>query len=257
MFMQPYFDLLNNFFDKIYVITLQRAADRHQHIEQELKGLQYVLFYGKDKNTFDVGTLQQEGVYNDAMARRHHRFGKSMPPGMIGCSWSHRLVYEDVIKNSYKRALVLEDDILIDKRLISLLPQILTELPPDWELVYFGYAYNEKPPKNAGFKKLFYRLLHSLGRFKFSHKTINNLYPQKISEHIYTAGYHDCTHAYAITNTAAQKLSILQQPITFFPDNLLAHAVTNELVKGYIVVPRLINQPFQVSGEATHSYINQ
>ena len=255
--MQLYFDLLNHFFDRIYVITLQRAADRHQHIEQELKGLDYVLFYGKDKNTFDVSSLQKENIYNEAMARRHHRFGKPMPAGMIGCSWSHRLVYEDVIKNGYQKALVLEDDVVIDKRLISLLPQVLKELPSDWELFYFGYAYNEQPPKNAAVKKAFYHLLHTLGRFKFSHKTISNLYPKKVSEHIYTAGYHDCTHAYAITNIAAQKLSILQQPISFFPDNLLAHAVTNELVKGYIVVPRLINQPFQLSGEVTYSYINQ
>lgn len=255
--MQPYFDLLNQYFDKIYVITLQRAADRHQHIARELKGLKYELFYGKDKNTFTVTDLQQQGVYNEAMARRHHRFGKPMPPGMIGCSWSHRLVYEDVIQQGYQKVLVLEDDVLIDKHFISLLPQVLTEIPPDWELVYFGYAYNEQPPKNAKVKKAFYHLLHTLGRFKFSHKTISNLYPKKVSEHIYTAGYHDCTHAYAITNIAAQKLYTLQQPISFFPDNLLAHAVTNELVKGYIVVPRLINQPFQVSDEATHSYINQ
>lgn len=255
--MQPYFDLLNNFFDKIYVITLQRAADRHQHIERELKGLHYEFFYGKDKNAFEVTDLQTKGVYNEAMAKRHHRFGKPMPAGMIGCSWSHRLVYEDVVKKGYQKVLVLEDDVVIDKPLISLLPQVLAELPKDWELLYFGYAYNEQPPKNAFIKKSLYHLLHTLGQFKFSHKTINNLYPKKVSEHIYTAGYHDCTHAYAITNIAAQKLSILQQPISFFPDNLLAHAVTNELVKGYIVVPRLINQPFQVSDKITHSYINQ
>jgi len=248
---------LNQFFDKIYVITLQRAADRHRHIEQELKGLNYVLFYGQDKNTFEVTELQQQNIYNEAMARRHHRFGKPMPAGMIGCSWSHRLVYEEIIKNGYKNALILEDDVLIDKRHISLLPQVMAQLPANWELVYFGYAYNEQPPKNARLKKMFYHLLHTLGQFKYSHKTINNLYPQKVTEHIYTAGYHDCTHAYAITNIAAQKLSILQQPISFFPDNLLSHAVTNELVKGYIVVPRLINQPFQVSNEPTHSYINQ
>lgn len=254
--MQPYFDLLNQFFDKIYVITLQRATDRQQHIEKELKGLQFQLFFGKDKNHFEVADLQQQGVYNEALAKKHHRYGKPMPAGMIGCSWSHKLVYEDVVQQGYQKVLILEDDVVIDKRFISLLPQVLTELPPDWELLYFGFAGNEQPPQKATLKKTFYHLLRAIGTFKYSHKTIRNLYPQKVTKHIYKAGYHDCTHAYAVTAAAAQKLARLQQPISFFPDNLLAHAVTNELVKGYFIYPKLINQQYQVTEESTYSYIN-
>lgn len=255
--MQPYFDLLNHFFDHIYVITLQRATDRHAHIQKELKGLQYQLFYGKDKKTFTGVELQQSGVYNEALAKKHHRFSKGMPEGMIGCAWSHRLVYEDVVAHNYQKILVLEDDVVIDKHYISLLPQVLNDLPDDWELLYFGFAGNEQPPKNAALKKTFYHLLQLIGALKFTHKTIRNLYPKKVSKHLYTAGYHDCTHAYGITLSAAQKLLQLQQPITFVADNLLAHAVTNEMVKGYITLPKIINQQYQVSQKSTFSYLNQ
>ena len=255
--MQPYFDLLNHFFDHVYVITLQRAADRHAHIQKELKGLQYQLFYGKDKKTFTALALQQSGIYNEALAKKHHRFSKAMPEGMIGCAWSHRLVYEDMVANNYAKVLVLEDDVVVDKRFISLLPQVLNELPTDWELLYFGFAGNEQPPKNAALKKIFYQLLQVLGASKYSRKTIRNLYPKKVSTHLYTAGYHDCTHAYGITLSAAQKLVQLQQPIVFVADNLLAHAVTNQIVKGFITQPKIINQQYQVSEKSTFSYLNQ
>jgi glycosyl transferase, family 25 len=96
-----------------------------------------------------------------------------------------------------------------------------------------------------------------LGLTKYSHKTIGNLYPKRVSKHLYTAGYHDCTHAYGLTLSAAQKLVQLQQPISFVADNLLAYAVTNELVKGYITLPKIINQQFQVSEKSTFSYLNQ
>lgn len=255
--MQPYFDLLNHFFDHVYVITLRRATDRHLHLQKELKGLQYELFFGKDKRDFTAAELEQQGIYNEQEAKKHHRYNRGMPEGMIGCSWSHRLVYEDVMAKGFGKVLVLEDDVVINKDFISLLPQVLSELPPDWELLYFGFGGNEQPPKRALFKRLFYHLLRLVGAHKYSHQTIRNLYPKKVSQHIYTAGYHDCTHAYGITLSGAQKLAQLQQPITFVADNLLAHAVTNGLVKGYIVQPKIINQQYQVSDKSTYSYLNQ
>ena len=255
--MQTIFDLLNHFFDKIYVITLQRATDRHLHIQKELNGLHYEFFYGKDKNEFSVSTLEQKGIYNERLAKKHHRYGKPMTPGMIGCSWSHKLVYTDIITHNYSKVLILEDDVVIDWNQAHLLPQLLKALPTDWELLYLGFAGNEQAPSNASFKKTYYHLLRVLGIFKYSHATINNLYPQKAGEHLYKAGYHDCTHAYALTYSGAQKLAKLQQPISFFPDNLLAHAVTNNLVKGYITLPKIINQQYQVQEAATYSYINQ
>ena len=255
--MQPYFDLINHFFDHVYVITLPRAADRHHHIAAELKGLRYQLFWGKDKKDFTAAALQQEGVYNEKLAQKHHRYGKGMPEGMIGCAWSHRLVYEDLIANGYKNALVLEDDVVVEKQLISLLPQMLAELPADWELLYFGFAGNEAAPRRAALKKVFYHLLRLVGLFNYSHATIRNLYPKRVSEHLATAGYHDCTHAYGLTLAAAQKLVRVQQPISYVADNLLAHAVTGGLVKGYITLPKIINQQYQVSNTPTYSYLNQ
>lgn len=251
-----FFTTLNSFFDKIYVITLQRATDRQGHIRKELDGLHYELFFGKDKRQFVVEDLEAQNIYNEALARQRHRYNKPMQAGQIGCAWSHAEVYKDIVQKGYRKVLILEDDAVVDEEAAKEVSSVLKELPPDWELLYFGFAENEKAPPGFAFKRVFYHLLRLFKAIRYSRKTINHLYPQKVSEHIYRAGYHDCTHAYAVTGSAAGKLLRLQQPLSFIADNLLAHAVTNEIVKGYIVLPKIINQQYQV-GTGSASYLNQ
>lgn len=254
--LQLFFESLNSFFDTIYVITLRRATERHEHLKKELEGLNYTIFYGQDKLEFDVKELEKNHIYNEALARQSHRWNKPMPPGMIGCSWSHKLVYQDVLKNNYGKVLILEDDITVDKAVIQTFQQVLKELPEDWELLYLGYERHEEFRPFYHFKKWIYHIQRLLGKTRFTHKTIRNLYPRKVAEHIYTSGYHDHTHAYAITRSAAEKLNQLQEPIKFFPDNLLAYAATNEMVKAYIVKPKLLNQLSQGDVKIVNTYID-
>jgi len=253
--LQVFFNLLNSFFEKVYVITLKRATDRHTHVKKELTGLNYSLFYGQDKLEFDVKELERKNIYNADLAKKYHRYGKPMPAGMIGCSWSHKLIYEDVIKNNYQKVLILEDDIIINKQAITQFASALKELPANWELLYLGYDKNEELKAELNLKKVIYHLQRFFGLIKYTHTMISNLYAKKVTDKIFTAGYHDHTHAYAITNVAAQKLNELQTPIKFFPDNLLAYAVTNNILKGFIVKPKMINQLSQNAGERINSMI--
>jgi glycosyl transferase family 25 len=253
--LQDFFGTLNSFFDKIYVITLERATDRHEHIRKELNGLHYEFFFGKDKQNFSVEDLKLKGIYNEDLAKEHHRYSKPMQEGQIGCAWSHAEVYKDVIEKSHQKVLILEDDVVVDKTSVKTFSKILEELPADWELLYLGFGERESVPSGWLFKKIFYHFLRSFKAVKYSHTTINHLYPKKISENIYEAGYHDCTHAYAITQSGAKKLLELQQPVSFIADNLLAHAVTNKIVNGYFIFPKLINQQYQL-GISSASYLN-
>jgi glycosyl transferase, family 25 len=254
--LQHFFRQVNEHFDHVYVITLERAVERHEHLKKELAGLDYELIYGVDKNQFDQTDLANRGVYDDGLAKKHHRYSKSMVPGMIGCSWSHRNIYADIIEKKYSNALVLEDDVLIDLENISIFPNIMKELPADWELLYLGYAGREEEKSFSFLKKMIYHFQHAIGLMKFSHKTIRNLYPKKITEHVYRSGYHDQTHAYAISFPGAKKLMSLQEPISFIADNLLAHAATNELVNAYICKPKLINQLSQGNEKNAITYIH-
>ena len=252
---QAFFSALNNSFDKVYIITLRRATERHAHFEKELAGLNYTVFYGQDKKEFDVEELKRKHIYDEELAKKHHRWNKPMPAGMIGCSWSHKLIYEDVIANNLEKVLILEDDVIIDSLGNTVFPEAFRELPGDWELLYLGYERYEDPGPLSFLKKMVYHVQRIFGATRFTHKTIRNLYPRRISRHIYTSGYHDHTHAYAVTRSGAEKLNSLQEPISFFPDNLLAYAITNEIVKGYIIKPKLINQQSQGTAKTIDTYI--
>jgi glycosyl transferase family 25 len=213
------------------------------------------LFFGHDKQEFSIDDLLKQGIYNEALARKHHRYGKPMPAGMIGCSWSHAEVYKTIVNEGYQKVLILEDDVVIDRRGIAIWPDVVKELPLDWELLYLGFAEKETVPPFAFFKKAVYHVQRLFGGLTYSHATIKNLYPKKIGRYVWKSGYHDCTHAYGLTLSGAKKLLALQTPISFFPDNLLAHAATNRIVRGYVIQPKLINQQYQV-GTTSVSYIN-
>ncbi len=239
------FSPINRYFDHIYVVTLERATERQQRIADVLDGLNYEFFYGADKKNFTIDELIESGVYDEEKAMSLHRYNKSMNTGQIGCSWSHRLVYEDVIKNGYKKVLILEDDVVPQKEGVELVAQVMKELPGNWELVYFDYQKNLHRNFTTWLKLLIYHLKKIFGRLKWSHKTIDNLYTKKYSEHLRCAGFHDFTSAYAITDVAAKTLIKLQTPLAFVADNLLAHACTNKLVNGFVSMPKVFVQASQ------------
>ncbi len=217
--------------------------------------MHYTFFYGHDKLEFSAGDLQRKGIYDDGLARRHHRYGKPMPEGMIGCAWSHADVYRTVIAERHQQVLILEDDVVVDESQLQHWPQAAAELPANWELVYLGFAENETAPPTAPVKKALYHLQRVFGALNFSHQTIRNLFPRRAGRYVWKAGYHDCTHAYGLTFSGAQKLLALQTPLSYVADNLLAHAATNEVVAAYIIQPKLINQLYQVGTESV-SYLN-
>jgi glycosyl transferase family 25 len=252
------FEPINNFFDKIYVITLQRAADRQLMLKQELDGLNYTFMYGMDKNDLCYEDMLQKKVYDPVLAKQHHLVGKEMRVAEIACSISHRMVYEDVVKNKYNKVLILEDDVVVDRNNILLFDEISRELPADWGLWYLGFAKNEKPPANAFFKKLFYHLLFATGiKKRFNHTVIHHLYPTAFSKHLQHAGFHDCAHAYGITLNTAQVFLNMQQPVSYIADHLLAYAASGCAVNAFITEPKLINQQYQVSANPVKSYLNQ
>ena len=232
--MQPGFDILNQYYDHIYVLTLERAKNRQQKIQESLKGLNYEFWMGKDKAHFDVETLKQQGIYDEAGARKIHRYNKPMNAGQIGCSWSHRCIYEDIIAKGYQRALIFEDDALPNPEALLHTQQILDELPADADLLFWGYGDQYPPGSFSRFKQIAYHVQHALGLLKWNHKMIAHLYPKPFSEHLFTAGFHDFTYAYAVTRAGAEKLLQLQTPVKYIADNLLAWACTNGWVKGYI-----------------------
>lgn len=253
--MQEYFQQLNQYYDKIYVLSVESAVDRRELFANRFQGLQYSFFYGADKNKFSIEEVVKKGIFSDPLTRKHHRFSKTMKHGEIACSWSHKMMYEEVLSNNYSRILIFEDDAVPNEKMMKLIPEILQEIPNDCELLMWGWDKNGMNNIGTSFKKIVYHLQHSIGRLKWNHRVIRNLYAKPFSRYLKKAGFHDYTYAYAISKGCAEKLVKMQTPIQYIADNLLAHAITGEVVSGYIVWPPVFWHDTMPDGTPRDSYI--
>jgi glycosyl transferase, family 25 len=105
------------------------------------------------------------------------------------------------------------------------LPPAMRELPEDWELVYLGYLKHEKVTFSLKAKQFFYSILSRLHLMAWTPTMVRNLFPKSYSPHLKKAGFHDCTHAYAITQAAAKKLLAAQIPVIYRADDLLSATI--------------------------------
>lgn len=246
---------MNQYYDQVYVLSVTAAEERRVLFSERFEGLDYSFFFGADKNEFTPAELIERNIYSEELTRKHHRYSKGMRMGEIACAWSHLMMYEDMVTKNYERVMIFEDDAVpVAGRLIQT-SQILSEIPEDCELLMWGWSKNGKSDINTVFKKAVYKIQHSLGILKWDHTVIKNLFAKPYSSHLKKAGFHDYTYAYAITKSAAEKLLSMQSPIQYVADNLLAHAVTNNLVNGYIVYPPAFLHDNLPDGSARDSYI--
>lgn len=253
--MQEYFQQLNQYYNKIYVLSIESAAARRELFAQRFKGLEYSFFFGADKNKFSIEEAKTKNIFSERLARQHHRFSKTMMHGEIACSWSHKMMYKDMLANQFNRVLIMEDDAVPDENMLKNIPAILKEIPSDCELLMWGWDKNGYGNLGTAIKKTFYHLQHSIGKLKWDHRMIRNLYAKSFSPHLKKAGFHDYTYAYAINRSGAEKLIEMQSPIQYIADNLLAHASTKEIVKSYIAWPQVFLHDSLPDGKQKNSYI--
>ncbi len=233
---------LPQYFDKILVVSVPRFTQRHKKVQLQLQGLSYDFFWGTDKLQLEIEQAKQTGIYDQEKTKQLQRQGKVLNVGELACSLSHRMVYEAMIKHSWKKVLILEDDVLPLYDNLSLLPEALNELPDNWELVYLGYLKHEKVTAQLKAKQFFYKIKSILGLMKWTYKMVSNLLPKPYSTHLKKAGFHDCTHAYAITLQAAKKLLAAQTPVVYRADDLLSATIMKGELNAFVTVPKLFDQ---------------
>ena len=253
--MEEYFQLLNQYYDKIYVLSIALAITRRELFIERFKGLDFTFFYGADKNNFTMEEVKENGIFNEELTRQNHRFNKTMKLGEIACSWSHKMIMEEMLAKNYQRILIFEDDAIPDKKMAKQIPQILKEIPPDCELLMWGWNRNGIDNFGARFKKFIYHLDHSILRAKWNHQIVHNLIAKPFSKNLKKAGFHDYTLAYAINRVGAEKLINMQTPIQYIADNLLAYANTKKVVNSYITFPQIFFPDSLPDGTQRDSYI--
>jgi glycosyl transferase, family 25 len=234
--------LLQQYFDKVFVVSVPRFTERHKHVEKHLEELSFDFFWGADKLKLDYTSVKTDGTYDEQKAKQLQRQGKALNLGEIACSLSHRMVYEEMLKHNWQKVLILEDDVLPLYNNLAQLPAALNELPANWELVYLGYLKHENVSAALKRKQMWYKILSRLGLMKWTYKMVTNLLPKPFSSHLKKAGFHDCTHAYAVTLPAAKKLLAAQTPVVYRADDLLSSTIMKGELEAFVTEPKFFDQ---------------
>lgn len=203
---------------QVYVVSLKHSTDRQRSIRYQcerlgIKPIFIDAIYGEDLSKFEINQY-----CNQEKAKQ--LFGRELLSGEIGCALSHKKIYEKMISEEIKYAVILEDDAIVDKSVVNAI-QTCTCTPFKWDLILFGHyaTYNKSKAVRSqtsfwgkkNYKDLkFYRLV---GR---------------------TSG----THGYMITYEGARKLysklNKITKPIDYYTSD-------DTLLDIYALYPTLIN----------------
>lgn len=210
---------INNYFDKIYLLTIKRNIKRQDILKEKLKGLNYEVFLGVDGRE-----LQEEEIarlYDDEKATVNCK--RSMTIGEIGCSLSHVKIYKDILAKGYDKVLILEDDVTLAEEKLEQLVNIFKDLPEKWEIFYLGFIlHSTKMSLPTFFKMLFIYPILNLFRIKrYNFKGIIRQHHNNHSEHLRAGGCYEQTHAYAVRASAARKILEAQTPVVDTADGIL------------------------------------
>jgi GR25 family glycosyltransferase involved in LPS biosynthesis len=122
---------LNEYFEKIYCINLERRLDRYESVLNEFNkfNIQGVEIYSAiDGNT----------IINNS----------SLLNGELGILETHYNIIKSCKEHGVKNVLILEDDIYFTEE-INKLNDYMQSVPKDWDLLYFGgnHIYGNPPTK--------------------------------------------------------------------------------------------------------------
>ena len=123
-----YMDKLNQYFDKVYVLSLKRNKDRRELVTQRLNkvGLEFEFFDACDGQVFDHIWKKLNNP-------------NFTTPNYVACQISHLSIYNDALSNGYQRILILEDDVKQHKQLDVMFSIYEPQIPKDWDLLYWGW----------------------------------------------------------------------------------------------------------------------
>lgn len=227
-------EYLNKFFDKVYVISLERSKDRQELIRDVLKDLDFSFFWGVDGSKLDKADLIAKGIYSEEKAIKYSFDNMGMTLGEIGCALSHIKVYEDIVKNNYQRALIFEDDLMLNDRFDTSIEKSISELPDDWDLFYLGDLGNNDTISAKNLIKMHF-LYPILGVFsgRFNRKRLRDHYPRRYSSNLEYAGFQWGLHAYGVTHQCSKFLMNELMPIRREADTAIGVLSADKKIDSY------------------------
>ena len=236
-------EILNGYFDKILLLTIERNFHRLEGINKNFNGLNIEVFMGVDGGKLNIQELQSTGeiapninqIYKqNNLDYLNLRVGPLLK-NQIAVASSHKKMYQYIKDNHFQKVLILEDDAIPLEKNLQYLAETLKQVPADCELLFLGHIYNND---FSFFGKLrYYYLTNFFYRIGLRTKAVirkKKSYPADFSSMLKKQGGHIGTHAYALIGQGASKLLALQTPLTYGASDLLTmDAVANHKICAY------------------------
>lgn len=209
-----------------YLINLDRSVERYHYVLPSIQALGYNM---ERFSAVDGRAIPDEELSQYVDFDTYYKFMRYMPEkGTAGCSLSHFNVWERFLNSKYKYALVFEDDVSFDPRVLKRVVEELKQYEDKWDVVNLEVFHSGAP---LTIQKL------------SSTNTRLSVYLTKTSH----------TGAYLINREGARKLLLKAYPINMPVDHYFNR--TWELgIKFTGVEPRLVYQTFGDS-EIEHTKI--
>jgi glycosyl transferase, family 25 len=115
---------------KSYVINLEHATDRWNHVRNNLEKLQVP--YERIEGVYGKNITQPIEGYNERKYHVHN--GKVTNPGEIGCYFSHIKALKTFLQTDDEYALILEDDVTLPDNIKTIIADSL-EYNNQWDLL--------------------------------------------------------------------------------------------------------------------------
>jgi GR25 family glycosyltransferase involved in LPS biosynthesis len=161
---------LNDFFDHIYCINLDRRTDRY---EECLKEFQKINITVERVSAIDGKPIFKEGLNLNA--------------GNYGLFLTQKKILQDAIDHNYKNFLMLEDDVTFNNNINERFFEKIKALPEDWDFLYLG--------GNNVFYKGTFRLITGDLNFKVAKENYKSL-----DYELCKTTWTQCAHAIAINS---------------------------------------------------------
>ena len=213
-------------FEAIYIINLDKDVKRWKQVMQQIKQFNKPVTRvpAVDASKLDKKTI--ENITSDICA-------KFCTKTMIACAASHIKAWKTFLQTSLSHILICEDDVEFASNSHQLLPNMMKQIPKDFDLVWIGcndcqYHKNEYAWSSNG--------LHFLLRLTSNLPKENKI----ISNNVYIPKIALGTHCYMLSRKGAEQLLKHVDKISFHIDTTLSTLIPH--LKMYALHPKLATQ---------------
>ncbi len=138
--------IVNHYFDKVYVLNLEKRTDRKLSMLQKLNRLGIAAEFVKAVNGYSPENIAEHQQYlnrpigGDGSHPLEVEYKRKLikSPGAWGCLKTFLFILKNAKKNNYQWILCFEDDVIFHKDFENRFKNATEKIPADWKLLYLG-----------------------------------------------------------------------------------------------------------------------